>query len=342
MIRLVRAALAALALLVAAPAAAQTPVERHGDLRVQGNRIVDRSGRPVVLRGMSLFWSQLDGQGKYFNERAIRWLRDDWNVNVVRAAIGVHRDGYIDHPEREARKAEVVIDAAIKLGLYVIVDWHAHQPASAEAAAFFERIARKYGRTPNLIYETYNEPLREHDWKTVIKPFHEAVIPRIRAIDPDNLIVAGTQTWSQDVDKAAADPLRDRNLAYTLHFYAGTHRQELRDKAQRALDLGAALFVTEWGTSEANGNDKLDAAETRLWWDFLEKNQLSYLNWSVADKDETSAALVPGAAPTGGWADRAISPSGRLVREQLRLQNPKPPCRAGAGKAWSCRAQPKR
>ncbi|MDP8914555.1 MAG: glycoside hydrolase family 5 protein, partial [Pseudomonadota bacterium] len=132
-----------------------------------------------------------------------------------------------------------------------------------------------------------------------------------------------TQTWSQDVDKAAADPLSFSNLAYTLHFYAGTHRQELRDKAAAAMAKGAALFVTEWGTSEANGAGILDEKETRLWWDFMEQKQLSYLNWSVADKRETSAALMPGASGKGGWPDHMLSPSGRLVRSQLLAMNPR-------------------
>ncbi len=316
MIRMLLAALAAL--LLGQPVMAATPVERHGQLRVVGNRIVDKTGQPVVLRGMSLFWSQW--KGKYYNRDVVRWLRDDWKVDVVRAAVAVQGNGYLDHPEREARKAEAVIDAAIGAGVYVIVDWHAHQPEPAAAIRFFERIARKYGKRPNIIYETYNEPLREHDWKAVVKPYHMAVIPRIRALDPDNLIVAGTPTWSQDVDVAARDPLPFSNLAYTLHFYAGTHRQELRTKASAALAAGAALFVTEWGTSEATGAGILDTAETRLWWDFMEANQLSYLNWSITDKPETSAALRPGASSRGGWSTRWLTPSGRLVRAQLRAR----------------------
>ena len=315
--------------LCSVPAAAETAVERHGQLRVDGARILDRHGRPVILRGMSLFWSQW--QPRFYNESAIRWLRDDWNINVIRAAMAVHESGYLRHPERETKKVEAVIDAAIKLGIYVIVDWHAHQPEPAAAGKFFARIAAKYGSRPNIIYETWNEPLREHDWSRVIKPYHQEVIPRIRANDPDNLILAGTQSWSQDVDKAAADPLSFPNVAYTLHFYAGTHRQELRDKAAAALAKGAALFVSEWGTSEASGAGIIDEKETRLWWDFMEKNQLSYLNWSVADKRETSAALMPGASGKGGWPDHMVSPSGKLVRSHLRAMNRRgrAPCRPG-------------
>jgi endoglucanase len=172
-----------------------------------------------------------------------------------------------------------------------------------------------------VIYETWNEPLPAHDWAAVIKPYHQAVIPHIRAHDPDNLIIAGTSSWSQDVDEAAADPLAFSNVAYTLHFYAGTHRQALRDKAQRALDLGAALMVTEWGTAESNGDGPLDQAEIQRWWDFMEANHISYANWSIADKNESTAALRPGAAANGGWSDDMVSPSGLLVRAQLRVMN---------------------
>lgn len=302
--------------------AQQTPVERHGQLRVQGNRILDEHGQPVQLRGMSLFWSQW--KAGYYNADAVRWLRDDWSCNVVRAAIAVGSGGYLEHPEREHQKAEAVIDAAIDLGIYVIVDWHAHDPEPAAAGEFFAKIAQKYGDQPNVIYETWNEPLNTHDWSTVIKPYHEQVIPKIRQHDPDNLIVLGTQTWSQDVDKAAADPVTGRNLAYTLHFYAATHKQWLRDRAEAALKRGIALVVTEWGSSEASGNGELNAEETRAWWAFMDRHRLSWCNWSVVDKRETSAALMPGAADQGGWPDDMLTPSGKMVREELRKKNAKP------------------
>lgn len=310
---------AVLALCVSPPAFAQTPVERHGALRVEGNRIVDKHGEPVMLRGMSLFWSQW--MGKYYTPGVVRWLRDDWNANVVRAAVAVHQGGYIENPATEMRKLETVINAAIANGMYVVVDWHAHEPEPKAAADFFGKVATKYGQHPNVIYETYNEPLPKHGWADVLKPYHQQVISSIRAVDPDNLVVAGTRSWSQDVDEAAADPLKFNNVAYVLHFYAGTHRQGLRDKAQRALDRGAALFVSEYGTTDANGDGKVDAEETRRWWDFMEKNKISYLAWSIADKRESSAALLPGASPKGGWPDSKISESGKLIRAQLRAKN---------------------
>ena len=132
-----------------------------------------------------------------------------------------------------------MIDAAVANGLYVIVDWHAHRSYPEEAAQFLTAIARKYGHLPNLIYEPFNEPLRDGvDWTRDVRPYHLAVIGAVRAVDRDNLVIAGSPSWSQDVDAAADDPLPFANLAYTLHYYAATHGQELRDVGWMAWSIG--------------------------------------------------------------------------------------------------------
>lgn len=311
--------------LVALPAAASPAAQRthvssivadHGRLGVADGRVVDRRGRPVTLRGMSLFWSQWEPQ--FYNARAIRWVASDWRATVVRAAIAAENGGYKTNPDAELARATAAIDAAVAAGIYVIVDWHAHDPLPDDAVRFFSAIARRYRGVPNVIYETWNEPLPRYGWSEVIKPYHQRVIGAIRAIDPDALVIAGTRSWAQDVDEAAADPLPFRNVAYTLHFYAATHRAELRRKADLALSRGAALFVTEYGTTAADGDAPIDAAETRRWWDWCEARGISYANWSLADKAEASAALIPGASPTGGWRPSDLSVSGTLVRDQLR------------------------
>jgi len=180
---------------------------------------------------MSLYWSQWKGQ--FYNPDCIKWLRDDWRCTVVRARWPWAR---ICRPRCGKEEDETVVQACIDLGIYVIID--CTQTATAPCRSrrcFFEEMATKYGDKPNVIFELWNEPLNNADWSTVIKPYHEAVIPRIRA-HSQNLIVAGTQTWSQDVDKASKDPLKFDNVAYTLHFYTGTHHQSLRDKATTAMN----------------------------------------------------------------------------------------------------------
>lgn len=297
-------------------------VAQYGQLRVQGNRVVDKDGKPVQLRGMSLFWSQWIG--KYYTPQTVKWLKDDWRCTVVRAAMAIDSDGYLKNPEAEKQKVITVVDAAIEQGLYVIIDWHDHEAEkhTEQANIFFAEMAQRYGDEPNVIYEIYNEPLNV-SWSGVIKPYSEAVIAAIRQHDPDNLVICGTRNWSQQVEEAANDPIKLPNVAYTLHFYAATHKQWLRDVAARALSKGIALMVTEFGTCEASGDGVLDKTEMQAWWQFLDENKISWCNWSLADKVETSAALKPGAKTTGGWTDAEISPSGLFVREELRAKNPK-------------------
>lgn len=303
-------------------AKSQSIVDQHGQLHVDGNYVMDEHNKPVQLRGMSLFWSQW--QGKYYTPGVVKWLKKDWGCTVVRAAMGVEKGGYLKDPKAEQAKAETVIKACIKNDIYVIIDYHAHEAHENTQAAktFFAEMAQKYGDKPNVIYEIYNEPLGgAAHWSENIKPYAQQVIDTIRHYDPDNIIIVGTPQWSQLVDAAAADPIEKPNIAYTLHFYATTHRQELRDIAQIALDKGLCLVVTEFGTCPASGDGKLDFEETLRWFEFLDKYKISWCNWSIADKEESASAVVNGANEWGGWKMEELTESGRFIRNQIRTGN---------------------
>merc|ERR1712048_1375853 len=157
-----------------------------------------------------------------------------------------------------------------------------------------------------------------------IKPYHEEIIPVIRQ-HSNNIIILGTRTWSQEVGEASKDPVAGySNLAYTLHFYASTHKGELRRKAQEALNNGLALFVTEWGACSASGNGELDFEEAQKWLDFLQLHKISDANWAISDKRESCAALLPGSNPHGGWTLSTLSDSGKFMRTSIRASRPTP------------------
>jgi endoglucanase len=305
------------------PPAASAPgvVSQHGLLRAVGNRIVGTHGQPVALAGVSFGWSQWEA-ARFYNAGTVNWLKQDWNAQIVRAALGIHHEpgSYLQKPAANRARVMAVIDAALAADLYVLIDWHDHHAHehTDRAVAFFTEMARRYGDRSNVIYEIYNEPLSNASWARDVKPYAEKVIAAIRAIDPDNLIIVGTPNWSQDVDLAAADPIKDPNVAYTLHFYAGTHKAELRAKAVKALDRGAALFVTEWGTCNADGNGPVDAASTREWFAFMREHRISHCNWGVNDKPETASIVNRRASSEGNWSDTDLSPSGKFARELIR------------------------
>jgi len=295
-----------------------SPVARHGRLSTAGNKIVDEHGQSVQLRGMSLFWSQWSEGSKYYNGNVVQWLYDDWRVSLIRIAMGVQFGGFLENPAVERARVKTVVDAAIEVGLYVIIDWHDHHADQhiAEAKAFFEDVAATYGKFPNVIFETFNEPIHQ-SWSSVIKPYHEQIIPVIRR-HSDNLIVLGSRTWSQDVDEASSNPVDGVNLVYSLHFYANTHRDSLRQKASQALANGIPLFVTEWGTCSADGNGQLDLDSAQVWLDFLQQNHISDANWAISDKDEKCAALRPGSDVDGAWHVGDLTNSGTFVRSSIR------------------------
>jgi endoglucanase len=304
----------ALSLLLAQAGAALAAVS---PLSVSGNKIL-AGGQPASFSGNSLFWSNTGWGGeKFYNASVVAWLKNDWKSKVVRVAMGVDEtNGYLADPAGNKARVKAVIDAAIANDMYVIIDWHSHHAESyqPQAIAFFKEMATTYGGANNIIYEVYNEPLQV-SWSGTIKPYAQAVVNAIRAIDSRNLIIVGTPNWSQDVDVASTDKLSGANIAYTLHFYAATHGQSLRDKAQAALNNGAALFVTEWGSVQASGDGAVDANQTAAWVAFMKTNGISNANWSLNDKAEGASALVPGASTTGGWSAGQLTASGALAKQ---------------------------
>lgn len=292
-------------------------VNKHGQLRVEGTQLKDQYGNAVVLRGVSFGWH--NWWPRFYNPSAVKWLKEDWGCTVVRAAMGVEPGGgYLEKPEWSKEKIKAVVDGAINADIYVIIDWHSHNIKLKEAKEFFTEMAKTYGEKPHVIYEIFNEPDEDETWGDV-KAYANEIISTIRAIDPDNIILVGTPRWDQDVDLAANDPIKGhQNLMYTLHFYAGTHKQWLRERADYALRKGLPLFISESAGMDASGNGPIDEKEWDNWIAWMEKNKLSWITWSISDKNETCSVLTSQAASEGGWEEKDLKPSGIKARTLLK------------------------
>jgi len=295
-------------------------VKNHGQLSVQGTQLVDKNNNPIVLRGMSFGWHSM--WPRFYNEKAVDWLRKDFNCNVVRAAMGIElgKMAYLKEPQFSKDKIEAVIKGAIKSDIYVIIDWHSHNINLEEAKLFFAEMSQKYGKHPNVIYEIFNEPDYE-SWPE-IKDYAEEVIKVIRENDANNIILIGSPRWDQEVDLPAADPIKGYdNLMYTMHFYAATHGKELRDRTDEAIKSGLPIFISESAGMEATGDGSLDYKAWQEYIDWMEERKLSWITWSVSDKDETCSVLQKSAKSEGKWKQKDLKESGIKVRELLRKYN---------------------
>lgn len=304
-------------LLFAVTAQAQ-PVKKHGKLSVKGVQLTGEHGNAAVLNGVSYGWH--NWWPRFYNKESVKWLATDWKCLAVRAAMGVDpKNGYIDKPDWSKEKIEAVIQGAIEKDIYVLIDWHSHTLKLEEAKVFFAEMATKYGKNPHVIYELYNEPVKD-SWKQV-KEYSIELISTIRAIDPDNIILVGSPHWDQDIHLVADDPIVGfSNIMYTVHFYAGTHGKFLRDRCDYALKKGIPIFISESAGMEASGNGPINYTEWQNWIDWCETNKISLISWSVADKNETCSMMNRSASSEGNWKVEDLKESGIKTRELLRKQ----------------------
>lgn len=278
----------------------------------------------MQLRGVSthgLAWYP-----QYVNQEFFTELREVWGANVVRlATYSAEEGGYATETGDRAALNDLVVRGvqyAQAADLYAVVDWHTLSDANPltnqwAAEEFFRSVSGALGDADNVIYEICNEPNGSTSWAD-IKAYAEAVIPIIRANDPDAVIVVGTPTWSQDLAAAAADPLPDANVMYALHFYAATHEDDLRRALSTAVAGGLPVFVTEFGICEASGAGEIDYASANLWVRLMNELDVSYICWNLSNKDETAALFKPGCAKTSGFTLDDLTDEGLWLVDTLK------------------------
>ena len=296
---------------------------RCGALSVNGTQLVDQNGNPVQLRGISthgLSWFP-----NFVDQNAFRQFREEWNVNVMRLAMYTHENGgYCTDGNKENLKNIIYrgVQYATDNDMYVIIDWHVLQEQNPnvykeEAKKFFSEMSEKYKDYNNVIYEICNEPNGGVGWSEV-KSYAEEIIPIIRANDEKAIILVGTPNWSQRVDEAANDPITGYdNIMYTLHFYAATHKDDLRNTMVNAINAGLPVFVSEYGICDASGNGGLDKDSAQKWVDTMNSYGVSYICWALANKNESAALIKSSCSKTSGFDDNDLSESGKWLYQTL-------------------------
>ncbi len=303
-----------------------TPADRPstaGTLSVHEANLVNEKGENILLKGVSLHG--LTWFPDFVNEDLFKQISEDWDANLVR--LPVYSEVYVENRDDCLALTREGIEAAIAADMYVIVDWHVLEDQDPnvhiqEAREFFGIIASEYADVPNILYEICNEPNGETTWSDIRKYAYN-VIPLIRGYSPDSVILVGTPNYCKDLDVVSRNPLKMDNLMYSLHFYAATHKEDLRRQYMSSQNRGLPVFITECGLSEATGTGIVDFDSAASWFSLLQDNNTSYTVWSFSNKNETSALLAHYYQPPAEITDDDLTRAGVWVRDLLQGQDPR-------------------
>lgn len=302
----------------------ETPFGMHGKLAVKGTKLVDMYGQAIQLRGASLHGLQWDVGYNYINKGAFQSLRDEWGINLVRLPVYVTQSGYTaGSKDAMDQRIQDAVKYATELGMYILIDWHVHSETGGEtnpntwntdAKQFFEKYSKLYANQDNVLYEICNEPVNTPWYNgsgNDLYSYANGILPIIRKNSPDSIVIAGTNTWSQDVDEVASKPLNYSNVMYTIHFYSASHLDNIRAKVRTAVASGTPIFCTEFGVCSADGNGSYDIESANTWISMFDELGISYTCWHLSNKGEKSAYLVTGCNKTsGGWINSDVTTSG--------------------------------
>lgn len=296
----------------------------YGQLHVKDGKLTDTAGNPVQLRGLSthgLAWFP-----EYVNAACIKELHENFGCNVFRMAMyTAEYGGYCTGGDQTKLKdlIDQGVSYAVDNDMYVIIDWHILSDSSPltnmePAKVFFMEMAEKYKDCPNVIYEICNEPNGSTTWSD-IRRYAMDVINVLRARDTDCVILVGTPNWCQKVDDVLADPIREYDdIMYTLHFYADTHKQSLRDTLVKVQKENLPVFVSEFGICDASGNGAVNEKEADTWISLLNDYQISYVMWSLCNKNESASFLKDSCKKKSGFTDDDLAPSGKWFTKMMK------------------------
>jgi endoglucanase len=304
-----------------------TPVQANGQLRVCGNRLCNKNGKAIQLRGMSSHGIQWYHQ--CLTNGSLNALAQDWKADVLRISMYIQEGGYETNPRLFTDRVHNLIEQATARGMYAIVDWHMLTPGDphhnlARAKTFFTEIAQRHAAKPNILYEIANEP-NGVSWSR-IKSYAEELIPVIRAKDPNGVVLVGTRAWSSlGVSDGAGEqevvnnPVAAANIMYTFHFYAASHGTSYLNALSRAADR-IPVFVTEFGTQNSAGEGANDFTRSQQYLDLMAQKKISWVNWNFSDDWRSGAVFKEGTCnANSNWTGTGpLKEAGVWIRARIR------------------------
>ena len=122
-----------------------SPLKKHGELKLDGQTIVDKNGEKFQIQGISTH--SISAFPEYINSNVFKFIKNNLNCNTIRLCVyTVEDEGYTTDL---FPKIDEGIEYATEQGMYVILDWHTLKDANPNinkesAKEFFSRMAERY------------------------------------------------------------------------------------------------------------------------------------------------------------------------------------------------------
>jgi endoglucanase len=309
-------------------------------LHTDANLIKDPCGNTVVLRGVDTIdigavQSWYSGGmtaliDRVTNKNDSQGSSPGWYTKVIRLAVYPSDEEDFTSPFTFTPGSDTyyntllrpIVDYCKTKDIYAIIDWHYVGNNTfdkvSQTSAFWSYIAPKFANDSHVLFELFNEPGNTGgsdaaNWATC-KPNMQTWINIIRASAPNNLILVGAPSWSQQVGPAADSPLTGTNLVMVVHLYPGHWTglygdpEGYKNQVRRCITR-YPIFATEWGfRSSLSGNLQGTIANYgQPLMDFYESYKISNSAW-VTDYSwqpqmyDSSWNLLVGPGEMGGFA----------------------------------------
>ncbi len=312
---------------------ADSPVGINGRLKVIGTKLCNQYDQPIQLRGMSThgiqwFYNDCYAKSKIAAFDALK----NWGSDILRISMYVQEGGYETDPAGFTDKVKALVEVATARGMYALIDFHQLNPGdpnhnTERAKTFFAGMAAAYKDYPNVLYDICNEPNGSSVTWADIKNYADQVIPVIRAIAADAVIVVGTHGWASfglsngqsltspgGYQSVVNNRLDYPNVMYGFHFYADSHRDAYLAVLDAASDE-LPVFVTEFGFQNAAGEGANNRAMTEKYITLMRGKKISWCNWNFSDDHRSGAVWKPGTCTANDWSDRNLKESGLWAKE---------------------------
>ncbi|MEO5924397.1 MAG: glycoside hydrolase family 5 protein [Bryobacteraceae bacterium] len=302
-----------------------SPSNTLSRLSVDGSRVVDSKGEPVLLRGVNR--SGLEYSQCSIPSAELEFITQNWGGNVVRVPFNqdwvLNAEGYLG-------LLDEAIAVAARNGAYTLLDlqWLDAERAfgperqfvaplpNPDTAKMWATLARRYQDNPAVLFDLFNEPhdrARDDPYPlyrpdgsqyheehrrvsmTEWQPWAEMLVDTIRAEAPEALIFVSGTNWAYDL---RGYPLNREGLVYSTHVYR--NKGEDWFGAFGYLASHVPVFAGEFGGSEC------DLEWGRQLLDYFDELGIGWTAWSFADRPHLVDRATMQPTPFGELVFRSL------------------------------------